>query len=953
MYRQNKKAVLNSTGRLKVMNKNKAIWIVLLLCMSIGMQAQIVYITGSGQPNGRQTVGEKIWLNLSGRIFGTDEIDPKPYPLPNANIQLVCLNDTTVKTVAVTNKEGVFYQGMNVLKKRVKKNDVPRVRMKVSYVGYETYTQDLKLAYRYFDENNKSYGGQWTTELDSIVLRSKPMSMDEVVIVGALQRMYESGDTTVFNVDAFEMPRGTVLLNLVRRLPGLRYEDGQLTYRDSVIHEIRLNGESFFAHDMKIALENIENTDLKQFRVYKTQADTLSTDTTKHWVADMITKNPVNKVELTKPEIGTTSVKNTYHFQMQGMQWKKGNKGEWNANVQLDDLPNASSKKNSNNRIDGSYRRQFGKTNVQYHPQYSYTDRRSDQESLNSTIMPEFEQYSTSASQSKNYDNNTSHNFNLSTPIKDGFLSANVNYNYSDSKSHSQSNSATYNGNPFVGENNELMDEEQLAGITLNRRSSESSSHSHQQQVNVQSNFYQYFDGEANAHMDVRMNLSTNNRFQSSTERQQTDYLQYGDSVWRYLRENTAPTNSERLSLSASGGFSFGPKTFRQSLDFTYEFTHNNSESERLYYDLTNNHERLDSISTYQRTKTDAHNISINYNFSFKRFGFSQNIRITPTRDTYRYERKDGVMADTTQQTPTLNTNTNLSYRFENNRSVNLSYQYSNRLVSGSNLVEPTTNNNPLYIRIANPNLKKPENHNFNLNANLGGGWSFYGSYSFSRNNISSRSIYDTKTGGTISTSDNINGNWSLYGNTNYRTDFKHANISVNASYNYNHEVTYMQASGASDSGKGTSDVHSISLTPRFVLYTKHFDLTLNGSYRYQWGESNYMTSIEKSHSYNVNSTWNYWLGNRLTLKTDLKFSGQAGSKMRDGNRKQFIWNMGVEYKVLRDYRGLLKLTWNDILHEQSNFYSYITGTGRSESRSSGNPHYVQLTFQYKLYKMK
>ena len=63
--------------------------------------------------------------------------------------------------------------------------------------------------------------------------------------------MYESGDTTVFNVDAFEMPRGTVLLNLVRRMPGLRYEDGQLTYRDSVIHEIRLNGESFFAHDMK------------------------------------------------------------------------------------------------------------------------------------------------------------------------------------------------------------------------------------------------------------------------------------------------------------------------------------------------------------------------------------------------------------------------------------------------------------------------------------------------------------------------------------------------------------------------------------------------------------------------------------------------------------------------------------------------------------------------------
>jgi len=937
------------------MNKNKAIWIVLLLCMSIGMQAQI-YIAGGGQTDGRQTVGEKLWLNISGRIFGTDEMEPKPYSLPNANIQLVCLNDTTVKSVAVTNKEGFFYHGMNVLKKRVKKNDVPRVRVKVSYVGYETYTQDLKSVYHYFDEDNKSYGGQWGITLDSIVLKSKPMSMDEVVIVGELKRMYESGDTTVFNVDAFEMPRGTVLLNLVRRLPGLRYEDGQLTYRDSVIHEIRLNGESFFAHDMKIALENIENTDLKQFRVYKTQADTLSTDTTKHWVADMITKKPVNKVELTKPEIGTTSVKNTYHFQMQGMQWKKGNKGEWNANVQLDDLPNASSKKNGNNRINGSYRRQFGKTNIQYQPQYSYTDQRSDRESLSSTIMPEYEQYSTSASQSKSYNNNTGHYFNINTPINKGHygsLNANVNYNYSDAKSYSQSNSATYNGNPFVGENNELMDEEQLAAITLNRRSSETSSRSHQHSLGLQSNYYQYFNGEANAHIEARINLNTNNRFQSSTERQQTDYLQYGDSVWHYLRESIAPSNSERLSLSARGGFEFGPEKLRQSLNFNYEFVHDNSESERIYYDLTNNHQLLDSISTSEQTKSDAHHIGIDYHFRYKRLGFTQNAMIIPTRETYHYERKDGVIADTTQQAPLLNLSTNLSFRIGENHYANLTYQYNNRLVSSSNLVAPTTNNNPLYIRIANPNLKKPETHSFYFNANCGAGWSFNGDYSFTRNNISSRSIYDTKTGGTISTSENINGNWRFGGNVSYRTDFKHANISVNSSYNYNHSVSYMQTLGATESGKGFSNVHSISLTPRFVLYTKHFDLTLNGSYRYQWGESNYMTSIEENHTYNVNSTWNYWLGNRLTLKTDLNISGQAGSKMRDANRTEFIWNMGVEYKVLRDYRGLLKLSWYDILHERSNFSTYITGTGRSESRSSGNPHYVQLTFQYKLYKMK
>jgi hypothetical protein len=272
--------------------------------------------------------------------------------------------------------------------------------------------------------------------------------------------------------------------------------------------------------------------------------------------------------------------------------------------------------------------------------------------------MPEYEQYSTSASQSKSYNNNTGHYFNINTPINKGHygsLNANARYNYSDAKSYSQSNSAPYNGNPFVGENNELMEEEQLAAITLNRRSSESSNRSHQQSLGLQSNYYTYFDGEADAHIEVRMNLNTNSGFQSSTEHQQTDYLQYGDSVWHYLRESIAPDHSERIELSASGGFSFGPKKFRQNLNFSYEFSHNNNESERVYYDLTNDHQRLDSISTYQRTKRDAHGISIDYSVHFNRLGFSQNVRFAPTRDTYHYERKDGVMADTTQQAPTLN----------------------------------------------------------------------------------------------------------------------------------------------------------------------------------------------------------------------------------------------------------------------------------------------------------
>ena len=938
----------------------------MLFCMSLTMQAQYVIVSGGGsigssQTRQQQTVGEHSSFFVNGYIYGTDDMEEKPYALPNANIQIVCLNDTSVSSVAVSDKQGQFAQYLSVLKKRIKKKEGLRVAIKVSYVGYETYVKELKAKERYYDENHKEYGSILEANADTIVLKSMPMSTEEVQIIGELTRMYESGDTTIFNVDAFEMPRGTVLLNLIRRMPGLRYENDQLTYRDSVIHEIRLNGESFFAHDMKIALENIENEDLKQFRVYKTQADTLSTDTTKHWVADMITKKPVNRVELSKPEIGTSNIKNTYHFQMQNMQWKSGNKGEWSTTMRLDDLPSANSKKYSQNRIEGSVRKQFGLHNFfnfNYRPNYNYTDSRGSSERFESTIMPDYEQYSISSGESKSYSNSTNHNLNLSGRVskKDnsGYLSGNVSYSYNDNQSYSRNTNASYNGNPYGGENKELLDEASLRAIGLNRTSSESKSRSHQQNYTIGSYYSKSFEGNKTFNfpsLNVRMNYSNSQRYGSSTERRQTDYLQYGDSVWSYHRQSISPGHNNRLSLSADFGFNFGSEKTRQHVNFSYEFTHNDSESERVYYDLTNNHQRLDSISTHERNLMTEHRIGLSYDITIKNFTINQNFTFVPTRQSYEYMRRDGVRADTTVHAPIMNATTSMSYRFKQNRSMSVYYTFNNQLPPPSNLVQPTTNDNPLYIRKANPNLKKPEYHSLNLSMYFGE-WSLNGAYNFKRNSIASHSIYDTKTGGTVSTYENINGNWGMNGSASYRTDFRHANISINANYNFNHQVNYLQTRGT-DGGKGASDVHNINIAPRFVLYTKHYDLTLDGNYGYQWGSSNYAMSMEKVHTYRLNTALNYWLGNRLTIHTDLNISGQTGSQTSEGNRTDFMWNMGIEYKVLRDYRGLLKLTWYDILREQTNYNINIGPTGRYESRSSGNPHYVLLTFQYKLYKMK
>ena len=918
----------------------------LLLCMALTLQAQ-----------NRRTVGEMMGVVVNGCIYGSDELESKPYGLPNASIHMTCLNDTSVTLDMLSTKNGQFSKYMYVLRKRVKKNDVVRVRIKVSYLGYETFEKDFSAVNTYYDDDNPTLGKYWKLQVDSIVLQSQPVTIQEAQIVGELQRMYESGDTTVFNVDAYQMPRGTVLLNLVRRLPGLRYEQGQLTYRDSVIHEIRLNGESFFAHDMKMALENIENADLKQFRVYRTQADTMSTDTTKHWVADMITKKPANRVEMAKPEVGTSDKKDTYHIAMEGMKWNSGNKGEWSASVKLDDLPDASMKKNSQNSISGSYRRKIGQTNISYQPRYTYNDRRDNSESLYSTLMPGFEQYSQSTNQSKIYSNSTNHNLTANGMIgeKGGFWNTNIYYSNVDTRSHSQSTETNYSGDPYGGEDNQLLDEQQLKAIGLNRRSSQQQRRSHLESFTMNSSYSKYFEGndKHNSSVSFNMDMNRSRQHNSTTERQQTDYLQYADSVWSYHRQSTSPVESGRLRLRTEYSYDFVTKRVRHYLRLGYEYSHNYQESELTYHDLEHQGKRIDSISTYTKDLTDAHRIGINYNFSFKRLRMEQAFAVIPTRNNYHYERRDGVQADTILKAPLYNSSTRLEYQFAERRSASIEYSINSRLPNASNLVRPTSNDDPLYISIANPNLKKPVNHNISLFLSLSSEWSISNYFRMTRNNIASRNIFNTKTGGVTSTYDNINGSWSMDNHASYRTDFKHANITVDATHQFSHNVNYLRTSTSTGEEKGTSNVESIAIDPRFMLYTKHYDLSLNGRYSYQWGSSDYTTNNDKIHTFQLNSGFNYWLGTRLTLHSDLNLSGQAGSKMEDANRTDIIWNLGVEYKVLRDHRGLLKLQWFDILQQRRTYSSYITSTGRSEYRSSGNPHYVLLTFQYKLYKMK
>lgn len=904
----------------------------------------------------QRTVGEQDFLTASGHIYGTDELEPTPYPLPNANVTMVCLNDTLAgSTAAATKRDGAFDVNLRVLKKRIKKKESARIRLRVSYVGYETFEKEYTMKQEYFDPERESFGYYWRVAVDSIVLRSKPMSSEEVLIVDELKRMYESGDTTVFNVDAFMMPRGTVLLNLVRRLPGLRYDRGVLTYRDSVVSEIRLNGESFFANDMRIALENIENSDLKQFRIYH-DVDTIRRDSSR-LVADMVTKNPVNRVEIAKPEVGTSNKKNTYRLKMENVRWKSGGKGEWATTVKLDDLPHESSWKNSENSIQGSFNRQFKKNiYLNGNTRYNYSDARRTNESWSGEVMPDYQQYEHSSSGSKSYNNSFSQFLSASGNIrKVGQINANMNFSSSNTHSHDWSKEATYNDNPFTADGKDMLSDSELRAIGLTNITNNRHQRRYNDNMNVNAYYSKSYHDKVESHISINTSYSHNHSYSTNYEKRQTEYLQYGDSVWSYERYSTSPNNSDNFRIGATYNMSIskGISPIRHDIEFSYSYSDNTSVGATNVYDVANGMALIDSLSTRNRNTNIGHEMSVRYYFMYNDLRLNFSMAVFPVEQSYRNELMDGFVADTTVHSIRFNPYVSINYNYGPNRTLMLTYSVGNEPQAVTNMVTSWTNYNPLYIRVANPDLKQTIRHNISMNWNVGSSIYVGSSASITRNNVAQRTIYNPTTGGTISMPININGAWTLSNNATYRTDFKHANLSVSGGYNYNRGVSYQRTTTAQEDIIGYSDNHSLSFTSRFMVYGKKYDLSVRGGYNYRWNKTNYTTERDHIHGYGFESELNYWPNDRLTLTTDLDISGYAGYRTAEANRVECIWNLHAEYKFLRNHRATLKLSWFDILRNRNDYSGSHGGTSWTEYRISGTSHYALMTFQYKLYKMK
>lgn len=142
-----------------------------------------------------------------------------------------------------------------------------RYRLQIKVEGYDLYTEDLVI--RPFKKAE-----EYQT-LHDIKLKKSPKTyeLNGAVVKASKVKLFYRGDTLVYNADAFETAEGSMLDDLVRKLPGVELREGGLILVNGrKVDALLLNGEHIFSDRNEVLLENLPNYMVKELQVYEKES---------------------------------------------------------------------------------------------------------------------------------------------------------------------------------------------------------------------------------------------------------------------------------------------------------------------------------------------------------------------------------------------------------------------------------------------------------------------------------------------------------------------------------------------------------------------------------------------------------------------------------------------------------------------------------------------------------
>ncbi|MCD7720869.1 MAG: TonB-dependent receptor [Prevotellaceae bacterium] len=732
--------------------------------------------------------------------------------LPSAAVVLLNPKDSTQVTGVASGVDGKF---------SITTTKAGTFLVRASYMGYVTQYQTVTLS-----KNKRDVA------LGTITLQEDAKVMKEAQVTAKMAQVEMSEDTFIYNADAFRLPEGSTLEELVRKLPGAEVsDDGTITINGKTVSKIMVEGKDFFDSDTKMAMKNLPSKMVKKIKSYDKQSDysriTGIDDGEEETVIDLSVQKGMKEGWIINADVagGTEdrySLKanvsrftDNFQFALIGSRNNvndngfpggggRGFGGGGNGGITTSNMAGLNiAWENGKKEGDAGYLKIWG--NARYSGSKSTSDTHGNSETFLTSSTSTF---SNTSSHSVTHSTNVNANLRLEwQPDSLTNIMFRPNFSHSNSDNFAHNLTATFNSDPYeagmedpLSEYKDFEDQDSIR-VNANDRYTYGDSYSNSGDGDLQINRKLMKPGR-NVTLNVQGQYSKSGS--NSYSRSLVDYFQTASKTATF-QNSFAP--SETYSYQARLSYS-EPIFTGAVLQMSYQVQHRYQDQNKTMLTYEDLAEELEKMGIYDYTAEDLYTGSIagidalqlvkdeqnsqyatykelNQNATLmlrysNKFENGQQLQLNAgvsyqPQTTHMDYTKADVDTTITRHTQNWSPRVDVRWKINNTSQLRLRYNGSMSQPSMTNLIEVIDSSDPLNISTGNASLESSWNDNFfafynGYNADKQRGWAINFNGNITRRSIENATIYDTETGAKYQRPMNIDGNWNTGGMVMFNT---------------------------------------------------------------------------------------------------------------------------------------------------------------------------------------
>ncbi|MBN3520775.1 TonB-dependent receptor [Algoriphagus lutimaris] len=904
---------------------------------------------------GQRPQGQRPQIKLTGTVIdGSTKT-----PMNGANVLIKTVTDSLL-VGGVTDAQGKF---------ELIRPMIPQVKIEIKFIGYETIS--------------KTHSFREPADLGILVLNEDTQTLGEVVIEGQSPVGEMRGDTTSFNASAFKTQQNAQAEDLIRKLPGVTIQNGEVQAQGETVQKILVDGREFFGSDPNIALRNLPADAIDRVEVLDQRSD---------------------QSRLTGFDDG--SYTKTINIILREDR-KNGKFGRVYGGYGTDDRYSAGG---SLNLFSGDRRISIlGLAN------------NINQQNFSSQDLAGVNANSSGGDRGRGRGGFGGGNNNFNAGNNSGINTTNsIGLNYSDKWGQKVNFTGSYFFNNSANNLQEITNRETVVNESLTQYYQENL-------ISTTDNYNHRFSGRLEADLNDKNSfiVTPNVSIQNSTSYSDRDALttaSTGDSLSALRSITNAENKTYNISNNITYRYKFDKKGRTFSTDINTTWSNRDQISDLLAASIDYKREVLDTTLQETYTLSKGFNYRVNATLteplgekSIGTIGYQVgNNKSNSDQKTYVLGAEQGIyLLDTalsnefdnkfiTQRVRSgyaynnngLNLNFNLDYqnaKLDNeaffpepgvfNRSFNnilpgasLSYRnretgISYRMRYRTNTDEPNVsqlqnvvnNQNPLNLSVGNPNLGQSYNHNIFLNMskiNMEKNHTMFMffNYSGTKNYIGSSTFLtaqDTlingeillRPGGQITQPINLDGNFRTTFFFTYGTPIK----GIKTQFNMNTRVNFNRIPGLINGERNLNDNLSLRQGITFTSnISENVDFTLSTTGNYNIVNSSLQTTQDNNFYVQESNLRLYYSpnGGKLFIGNNINHSLYSG--LSEGFDQSFwLWNIEGGYRFAKNNKAELKVMIFDLLNQNNSIQRTISDVSVTDVFTNVLTRYGMLTFTY------